>query len=142
VIKICNDIYFGPTAVPAFGREHYSMLLGLDVDDGLSVGFNLAMMYFKNNQNFRKYTHDESPRFFKSNFVEAAKKLVPNLKSEHLLKCNKVGIRAQLVNKKEHKLEMDFIVEKKENTVHILNAVSPAFTSSFAISQRIVDNYI
>lgn len=142
VKTITNDVYFGPTAVPAFGREHYSLLSGIDVADGLSVGFNLILMYMKNNQSFRKYTHDESLRFFKSNFLEAAKKLVPNLKHEHLLKCNKVGIRAQLVNKKKRKLEMDFIVEKKENTVHILNAVSPAFTSSFAIAQHIIDNYI
>jgi len=142
VKTISNDVYFGPTAVPAFGREHYSMLSGIDITDGLSVGFNLALMYMKNNQSFRKYTRDESLRFFKSNFIEAAKKLVPNLKGEDLLKCNKVGIRAQLVNKKQRKLEMDFIVEKNENTIHILNAVSPAFTSSFAIAEHIVNNYI
>jgi len=33
---------------------------------------------------------------------------------------------------------MDLLVEKKENQIHILNAVSPAFTASFAFSKYIL----
>ena len=35
---------------------------------------------------------------------------------------------------------MDFLVEKKENQIHILNAVSPAFTASFAFAKYILDD--
>ncbi|KKO18032.1 MAG: oxidoreductase [Candidatus Brocadia fulgida] len=34
---------------------------------------------------------------------------------------------------------MDFVVEHGENSTHILNAVSPAFTSAFSFSKFIVD---
>ena len=42
------------------------------------------------------------------------------------------GIRAQLYNKRTKMLVDDFIVKSKQDTIHILNAVSPAFTSAFA----------
>ena len=38
------------------------------------------------------------------------------------------GIRAQLLNIRKRKLEMDFVTEGDDKSLHILNAVSPAFT--------------
>ena len=49
------------------------------------------------------------------------------------------GIRSQLLDRKEMKLVMDFVVEHGENSTHVLNAVSPAFTSAFSFSKFIVD---
>jgi hypothetical protein len=36
-------------------------------------------------------------------------------------------------------LVMDFVVENGENSTHVLNAVSPAFTCAFSFSKFIVD---
>ena len=44
------------------------------------------------------------------------------------------GIRAQLMDVKKGQLEMDFVIEPGENSLHVLNAVSPAFTSAFAFA--------
>jgi len=52
-----------------------------------------------------------------------------------------VGIRPQLVNTREGRLEMDFVVEQGRNSVHVLNAISPAFTSAFAFAGYIVDKF-
>jgi len=49
------------------------------------------------------------------------------------------GIRAQLYDKIEHKLVMDFIIEHTQGSTHILNAVSPAFTCSFAFAKYAVE---
>ena len=49
------------------------------------------------------------------------------------------GIRAQLINRNTYKLENDFIYEKIDNNIHIVNAVSPAFTSCFSLAEFIVD---
>ena len=54
----------------------------------------------------------------------------------------KIGIRPQLVNWKTKELVMDFSIEKKENHIHILNAISPAFTCCFAFAKYVVDNYL
>jgi len=36
----------------------------------------------------------------------------------------------------------DFILEKSYNSLHILNAISPGLTSSFAFVRYIADNYL
>jgi L-2-hydroxyglutarate oxidase LhgO len=51
----------------------------------------------------------------------------------------KPGIRAQLIDIKTQKLEMDFVVEGDDRSMHILNAVSPAFTCSIPFSQYICE---
>jgi hypothetical protein len=55
------------------------------------------------------------------------------------LPSNKVGIRPQLINIRKKTLEMDYIVEQSPDSLHVLNAISPAFTSSLAFAEWIVD---
>lgn len=136
---VTGNIYLGPTAVPAFGRENYSGLAGAGISEALGIGLRLFRQYASNNQGFRTFAHEEGLRFFKSNFAEAASALVPKLRPEHLLRSAKVGMRAQLLDKDKGELVMDFVVEKGENSTHILNAVSPGFTSAFSFSRFALD---
>ena len=78
-------------------------------------------------------------KFIKKNFLASAKRLIPRLTNDSLVKSDKVGIRAQLLNKKSSELVMDFIVERRGNTTHVLNAVSPAFTSAFSFAKYILN---
>lgn len=139
VKKISGEIYFGPTAIPALGRENYTGLTGLEPFEAAKICGNLAIQYWKNLQGFRNYAHDEAGRFLKSRFAEAAKVLIPRLQTQHLIPSSKVGIRAQLLNTQTRQLEMDFLVHTHHNTVHVLNAVSPAFTSSFPFADHVVE---
>jgi L-2-hydroxyglutarate oxidase len=131
--------YFGPTAIPAFGRENYQGFTGVKVGEALDTSWQIFQQYLRNQQGFRNYAHAEAFRFFKSRFAEAARKLIPDLDKKHLLKCAKVGIRGQLLNKNTHELMMDFLVENAENSTHVLNIVSPGFTSSFSFAKYIAD---
>ena len=54
----------------------------------------------------------------------------------------KIGIRPQLVNMRTKELVMDYVIKETENSVHILNAISPAFTSSMAFANMLVAHYI
>ena len=45
------------------------------------------------------------------------------------------GVRSQLVNKDTLSFVDDFIYKIYDGNVHIINAVSPAFTSSFALAK-------
>ena len=65
------------------------------------------------------------------------KKLDPS----HIEAADKVGIRAQLVDWRKKELVMDFLVLKEGNTIHLLNPVSPAFTSSMYLAKKIVKDY-
>jgi len=139
VKKISGEIYFGPTAIPALGRENYLGLEGLEPAEAARICGNLAIQYWKNQQGFRNYAHEEAGRFLKSRFAAAAKVLIPKLQTHHLIPSSKVGIRAQLLNTETRQLEMDFMVHTHHNTIHVLNAVSPAFTSSFPFADYVVD---
>jgi L-2-hydroxyglutarate oxidase LhgO len=48
-------------------------------------------------------------------------------------------VRAQLLHVPTGKLEMDFVVEGDERSTHMLNAVSPAWTSSLAVADYVVE---
>ena len=50
----------------------------------------------------------------------------------------KVGIRAQLYDKKTGTLIKDFRMDNGISSTHILNAISPAFTASFSLADLIL----
>jgi (S)-2-hydroxyglutarate dehydrogenase len=136
---ISGDVYIGPTAIPAFGRENYGILKGIELSESFKIGSELAGMYMQNKGDFRLLVHTEIRKYLKPWFLQSAQKLIGSLKYEDLIPSNKVGIRPQLVNIKTKSIEMDYIVEQTSSTMHILNSISPAFTSSFAFAEWIVD---
>lgn len=134
-----GDVYVGPTAIPVFGRENYRSLEGINIRDAINICSYLALMYLSNKNNFRLLTKIEIAKYKKKTFLTAAQNLVPSLQEKDLLPTPKVGIRPQLINIKTRKLEMDYIFEKSEKSIHVLNAISPAFTSSFAFAEIIIN---
>ena len=136
---IGGDVYVGPTAIPALGRENYGLLEGINLKEAAGIGFQLAEMYLRDENNFRKLAHNEIGKYSKENFLAAARKLLPALNKEDMVPTSKVGIRPQLINTKTCRLEMDYIVERTDDSVHVLNAISPAFTSGFVFAELIVD---
>jgi len=136
---ISGDVYIGPTAIPALGRENYGILKGARLGEAMGIGWQLAQMYWRNQNNFRLLAHTEIAKYRKEVFLKAAQKLCPSLRAEDMVPTHKAGIRPQLVNRKSGKLEMDYIFERTENSLHVLNAISPAFTSSFAFAEMILD---
>ena len=49
------------------------------------------------------------------------------------------GIRPQLIKTESHEFVNDFIYEIIDENIHIVNAVSPAFTCSFALAEYIIN---
>lgn len=70
------------------------------------------------------------------------KKRFPEAKIRLLEKEADVGIRAQMFNTQKGKLEKDFLIEQGENSTHILNAISPAWTSAFPFARHVCDHRI
>ena len=99
----------------------------------------LANQSINNKGGFRKYSTEQLLHGFKPFFFKAAKLLIPDLRSDYLIPSEKVGIRAQLFDITKKELINDFIVEKGKDSIHILNAISPAFTASFELADLIID---
>ena len=133
-----GEVFLGPTAIPAFGKENYD---GLDnFEPFLTVNFfaNLGIQWLKNKNGFRRYAREQALQGIKPFFMESAQQLIPALKEEHLIKSSKAGIRSQLFDIEKKELIQDFKLVNIENSTHILNAISPAFTASFALADLII----
>ena len=131
-------ISIGPTATLAFGRENYELIKGLEPIMALSNVSILAQQYIKDLGNFRHYVHDQAFLSMPNLFLKAAKELIPSINYNDIEKSKKVGIRAQLYNINKNSLEDDFLCISGPSSTHILNAISPAFTASFALADLII----
>jgi L-2-hydroxyglutarate oxidase LhgO len=136
---IDGTTYVGPTAMPALGRENYSGLHGIRMGDAVSIATTIVRQYASNRQGFRTLLHQEAARLLKRNYAAAARALVPRLETKHLKPSTKAGIRAQLFDRVKNELVMDFVVERGERSLHILNAVSPGFTTAFSFARFALD---
>lgn len=138
--NVYGDVYLGPTAIPAFGRENYGIFTGMD-REGFNILYRDAILLLKNKK-FRAIALEEPKKYITSYFFEDARKLVKDLNPEDIEDCPKVGIRPQLVDCKKNELVMDFLIEHDDKSVHILNSISPAFTGSMFFAKMISDNYV
>ncbi|WP_456399931.1 L-2-hydroxyglutarate oxidase [Persephonella sp.] len=138
--SIDGTVYIGPTAIPAFGRENYGFVEGVD-GEALGILWRDAVLFFKNDK-FRTVALTEPRKYINSLFFKDISKMVEGIRMEDIEPSEKVGIRPQLVDWEKKELVMDFLVLKDSDTVHILNAISPAFTSSFAFAEYVVDRFI
>ena len=138
--SVHGEVYLGPTAIPALGRENYGLLQGAD-REAFSILWRDSVLFFHNSK-FRKVAMEEPKKYIFRSFFNDARKLVKKLEPEWVEPTSKAGIRPQLIDLKTHELVMDFVIEKKGPCLHILNSISPAFTSSLAFAQLVTEKYL
>ena len=136
--SVNRGVHVGPTAIPAFGRENYGILDGLCLEEVPAILKSLVGM-FASNPKFRNLSFREWTNYYKPNFLAQAKKLIPEVESDDLVPSRKVGIRPQLIDLKKKELVMDYVIEKTPCSTHVLNAISPGFTSAFSFAELLVD---
>ena len=139
---VTGEIKIGPTAIPAFWRENYEALKNFSFEEMAQVLFYESKLYLSNSFNFRALAHEEMHKFDKNYFISLAVAMVKYIDPKGFTEFTRPGIRAQLLNKETLDLVQDFVVEGDDKSVHVLNAVSPAFTCSFPFSQYVVDKYV
>ncbi|MCY2687963.1 L-2-hydroxyglutarate oxidase [Salinimicrobium sp. TH3] len=137
-----NSIKIGPTATPAFWRENYSGFRNFKLSEFLEIAYYESKLLVLNSFNFRELAISEIRKYNKKYFSSLALKLSSNCDPRNFSEWMMPGIRAQLLNKETMQLEMDFIVESNDHSLHILNAVSPAFTCSFSFAKFLVNEKI
>jgi (S)-2-hydroxyglutarate dehydrogenase len=135
---ITGEREVGPNAVFAFKREGYTNRDFSITDTFDSLTYSGFLNFVK--QNFKFSMEELGSSLFKSLFLKKARKLVPDLKGDHLLK-GMAGVRAQAMDH-SGKLIMDFRVIREGRQVHVLNAPSPGATASLAIADYIIKEYV
>jgi L-2-hydroxyglutarate oxidase len=140
-LTVDHKVKIGPTAIPIAGREQYSFAEGWSAKD---IGEALKGM----NSLIRGDSHDlkailktEWPKVIQSRLVKESTELVPTADLVKNWEKKPPGIRSQLVHLPSGKLEQDFVVRSAANSTHILNAVSPGWTSAIPFGRWIVEEF-
>ena len=131
-----NEVLVGPTAIPVFGRENYQAFKGWGWEM-LPILFRDSVLLLKNHT-FRQVALTEPKKYLRRFVLKEARKLVPELCLHDLVETNHTGIRPQLIHWPTKMLVMDFVVLHDGDALHILNPISPAFTSSMAFAKDLV----
>jgi len=128
----------GPNAVLAWAREGYKKT---DIDikemwDYLSYGG-----FWRMGRRYWVTAMGEYYRsIFKGAFVNALKKLVPEITADDI-SHSPAGVRAQALASNGDIVD-DFVINNIGNMIHVINAPSPAATSSLAIGEYIANIYL
>ncbi|WP_458700415.1 L-2-hydroxyglutarate oxidase [Sulfurospirillum sp. 1307] len=141
-LTVNNEAKIGPTAIPAFWRENYKGLDNFKIDELFQILFYESKLFVTNAFGFRKLAFEEVRKYIKSYLIGLATKLTKNMPMDGYNSWSTPGIRAQLLDTKTLELVQDYVVEGDDTTIHVLNAVSPAFTSSIPFANWVVENYI
>lgn len=135
---IKGGVELGPNAVLAFKREGYTKT-DISISDLADVltwpGFHkIVKKYWRDGMSemYRSYS--------KAAFAKAAQKLIPDVRVADLVPGGS-GVRAQACDINGNLLD-DFSIVYTDNCVHVLNAPSPAATSSLAIGERISGEFV
>lgn len=136
---INNILKIGPTAIPALWLEQYNLLDNFRFNEFLEICKLDIKLFFKSPFNFKKLALKEYLNLYKPRLVNLSNELVSYKFKSSDFEWVQSGIRAQLLNLESKELEMDFVIEEDSNSLHVLNAVSPAWTCSIPFSSYIVD---
>ncbi|MDA0783658.1 MAG: L-2-hydroxyglutarate oxidase [Bacteroidetes bacterium] len=133
--RISGEIEAGPNAVFAFQREGYKKtdFKWSEFWDAISfAGFRkVASKYWKTG--LGEYHRS----YFKPAFVKALQQLVPSITEDDLIPAG-AGVRAQACDKDGGLID-DFYIQESTSFIHVLNAPSPAATSSLSIGLEVAE---
>lgn len=133
--RVTGGVEAGPNAVLAFKREGYKMS-SISIRDVLTYGTYIG--FWRMGMKYWKIAYGEFARSFsKKAFVEALRKLVPDLTYDDLTRGG-AGVRAQALAPDGSMVD-DFRIAEAPNMVHVLNAPSPAATASISIGESIAE---
>ena len=121
-----GKVTIGPNAMPLFGREQYKNHNSITLEDSISTLKYLLRLSIKEPGSFLALTLTELQKATKSGFFHEASKLIENLKPHDIINCDKIGIRAQLVDKTSGKFIDDFVIEHTTNSTPLSGHSSPS----------------
>lgn len=141
-VTVDGRVKIGPTAIPAFWREQYKGCDNFRFSELADIVIRQIGLFAHSQFDFKNLAIAELRKYFRSHLLNLSKSLATDIENTNYHRWGRPGIRAQLLNIKEKKLEMDFVLEGDKKSLHILNAVSPGFTCSIPFSRYVCDNIV
>jgi len=130
----------GPTAIPALWRENYEGFGNFNLGELIEIASRGLGLMTGAGFDYRRLAIEELAKYSMSKMVSLASVLAEGVEERNYHKWGRPGIRAQLLDITKKKLEMDFVLEGDDRSMHVLNAVSPAFTCSLPFASYVCDH--
>ena len=137
---INNEIKIGPTAFPVIGKEQYKISDGFSRSEFIEFYKAAKALFQSNSLDLMGLAKDEFVKLFTKPLLNRTSRLANSLYSNKQWSKHPAGIRAQIINLETKTIEMDYIIQSDKNVVHILNAVSPGWTSALPFTRWVVEN--
>ncbi|MBW1878173.1 MAG: L-2-hydroxyglutarate oxidase [Deltaproteobacteria bacterium] len=137
-VTVEGAISIGPTALPALWREQYGGLGGFSAKELAEVTARGAAMVLRD-RGFRRLAIREGPKLLRSVLARRAAALVHDLDVSKWRRWGRPGIRAQLQDARSGALVTDFVTQGDPRSLHVLNAVSPAFTCALPFAEYLAE---
>ena len=135
-----GSCYIGPSSTPVFGREQYHINNSFRLKEALSLALSFGLKIFKNENRLRSLALQEIRLLTKNGFFNEVQKLINNVSKDELEpSLEKIGIRSQIFDPQSKSLVNDFVVINQKHSTHVLNAISPAWTASFAFADHLIN---
>lgn len=131
-----GEVEAGPNAVLSFKKEGYKRT-SFSLKDSFKT-FTWKGFYSIASKYYRTGFGEFHRSFSKKAFVKSLQRLMPEITADDLIPGG-AGVRAQAISI-NGKLIDDFLIHDSGNIVNVLNAPSPAATSSLAIGGTIAEN--
>jgi L-2-hydroxyglutarate oxidase LhgO len=141
-LTLDGKVKIGPTAIPIGGREQYSFTQGWSGSDIAQAFLGMKSLISSDSHDFGAILKSEWPKLIQKMLVKESTKLVPTASGVKDWHRKPPGIRAQLVHLPTGKLEQDFIVTTQNNATHVLNAVSPGWTSAISFGNYVTEDFV
>ncbi len=138
-LTVDGRVKIGPTATPCFWREQYGALENFRADELADISLLQLSLLLHSDFDFKHLAVEELRKMDRRHLVAQASHLATGITPENYRRWGRPGIRAQLYDTKKKALVMDFVVQGDGRSMHVLNAVSPAFTCALPFADHVVD---
>jgi L-2-hydroxyglutarate oxidase len=126
-------VHAGPNAVLALAREGYRWRTVRLRDVAETLRF--SGFWRLAGQHYRAGAEEMLRSVSRRRFADSLRRLVPDIADDDLVRAEP-GVRAQAIGS-DGRLVDDFLIERDDRTVHVLNAPSPAATSALEIADHV-----
>jgi hypothetical protein len=137
-----GQVKIGPTAQPVLFSEQYSVKAGWNRDEFVKVPIAIKSYLSNNFGNISSLVISEFPQLFERGLLKKSAQLVPSARKIKTWQRKPSGIRAQLLRNDTNNLEQDFVVEGDAESTHLLNIVSPGWTSSLSFADWVAKKHV
>ncbi len=135
-----GGVKVGPTAIPALWREDYGGLSHARAWEVRSALRRYPAFLASPHHDVPALIRAEVPKYRRRHLVRQARALVPSLDPDDFRVRGRPGVRAQMWSIPGRRLEMDFVVRGDRDSTHLLNVVSPGWTSALAVADHVVSS--